>query len=286
MFDIVKETTADNLYMYGLLAESKNSKTAVIHIHGFEDDFFTNLFIPVVAKKLREAGVSFLTVQTRGMGDEYKFHTHSGSRKRYGAHHELLEEAYLDIDTWVKYLKKKGYTRIILQGYSLGTMKVIRYLFEGTYKKEISNVILLAPFDNTSLVKKYSLGYPLMVRLVASFVSKMGFGKYRIPFIRAGITFNTYLSWVGKDELSHVFDFYDKTFTFDVLKKISVPVMVIVGTEDEFFHSSNVKNPEEAMDILKKNIKIFSGKLLKGAGHGFFEYEEELARDITRFVSS
>jgi predicted alpha/beta hydrolase family esterase len=34
-----------------------------------------------------------------------------------------------------------------LQGHSLGTFKIVRYLFEGKYADKINKLILLAPFD-------------------------------------------------------------------------------------------------------------------------------------------
>ena len=64
---------------------------------------------------------------------------------------ELLEEAHLDISAWIKFLLDEGYQEIILQGHSLGTIKVIRYLFEGEYKNKISKLILLAPFEKHAL---------------------------------------------------------------------------------------------------------------------------------------
>ena len=52
------------------------------------------------------------------------------------------------------YLQKiQGYSEFILAGHSLGTIKSVRYLFEGEYADTIRSLILLAPFDKMDILK-------------------------------------------------------------------------------------------------------------------------------------
>jgi len=81
-----------------------------------------------------------------------------------------------------------------------------------------------------------------------------------------------------------MFAFFDKNYSFPILKKIQIPVKVIVGTSDEYFHPTNPKDPKEAFNILKSNVKNFSGKLIENANHGFAGYEDVVADEVLNFV--
>src|SRR3989344_3537114 len=131
---LLQISTSDGLDVHGFYVPSKGKKTAILHIHGFEGNFYDNNFVHVLADSLDEAGIGFLTVNTRGNGRDTDFSTVDNKLKRIGARYELLEEAHLDITAWLKFLIKEGYQQIVLQGHSLGTMKVVRYLFEGELK--------------------------------------------------------------------------------------------------------------------------------------------------------
>lgn len=286
MFDLVKTITKDDLILHGLFAPGEKKKTVLLHIHGFEGDFYTNEFTLAIAQKLYENRVSFLTVQTRGTGSEYLLKTTDGQWKRYGAHFELLEEAYKDIDAWIEFLQKRGYTTIILEGHSLGTMKVIRYLFEGSYPSIIKKLILLSPFDHQYYLEKVAKSnWQDNLKITYSKI-KEGRGEECLPpsFDHNPISYKTYVSWYKDTEVSRMFNFYNKSYTFSLLRKLSVPVKVIVGSKDEYFHPSNPNHPEAAIEIMKKHIKDFSYKLIENADHSFTGYEATVAHEVFDFI--
>lgn len=287
MFDLVETTTADNLILYGLHLPGDKNKPVLVHIHGFEGDFFTNRFIKPLANTLKENNIGFLTVQTRGMGSDYGFKTINDTWKRYGAHFERHEEAYMDIDAWIKFLQEQGYKNIILQGHSLGTMKIIRYLFEGSHPELIKKLILLAPFDNIYMAKSFENGKRWRINLEAAKQKVAeGKGEELMPkdWWDVEMSYQTYISWLDDNDFTHMFDFHDKKYPFPILNKIEIPVKVIVGTKDDFLHTSNKENPQEAMDIMKKNIKDFSFRLIDGATHSYTGYEEVVVEEILKYI--
>lgn len=284
---IIQVITADDIKLSGIFCQGKKNKPVVIHIHGFEGDFFTNKFVHKIAEKLNTKGITFLPVQTRGMANDYTLDMSKyGNGKRVGAHLELLEEAYLDIDAWVKYLNGQGYKNIVLQGHSLGTLKLVRYLFEGKYAKLVKKLILLCPFDKTAFIEPFTKGKWRDYLKIAETKIKAGEGTKIIPknWEVIELSYQSYLSWYRDDELSHMFDYSVKNYPFPVLRKINIPVKVIVGTKDEFFHPANPEHPEKAMAVLKKNIKHFSGTLIKGSQHGFVGYEGKVAGEVLKFL--
>lgn len=286
MFEVVRTTTADNLVLSGLLSEGDKHKPLVLHIHGFEGDFFTHEFISAISENLHKNNVAFLSVQTRGTANEFLYKSITGDWKQYGAHFELLEEAYLDIDAWVQFAHSMGYSDVVLQGHSLGTIKVVRYLFEGKHKERVRKLILLAPFDRTYLIERFASGKWQEFVMIAKQKVSEGKGGEIIPteFDEVVMSYKTYVSWHDENDFQHMYDFFDEHYTFPILNKIETPVKVIVGTKDEYFHPSNAEHPEEAIEALKANIKDFQYKLIENAEHSYTGYENIVADEVVNFV--
>lgn len=287
MFNLVQTATEDELVLSGLFSEGDTSKLLVIHIHGFEGDFFTRVFVHTIAFALEQQNIAFLSVQTRGMASDYLFQTTSAKWKRCGSHFELHEDAHYDIDAWIKFALERGYNNIILQGHSLGTMKVIRYLFQGKQPNVVTKLILLAPFDNIFMAE--SFGEKKWRENVKRAKQKVAEGKGEeiMPkeYWDIELSYQTYVTWLDENEYTHMFNFYDKSYSFPILNKIQIPVQVIVGTSDEYLHGSNPEHPEEAMEIMKKHIKDFSYLLIEGANHGYVGYEQKVADEVVKFVT-
>jgi pimeloyl-ACP methyl ester carboxylesterase len=69
-----------------------------------------------------------------------------------------------------------------------------------------------------------------------------------------------------------------------LLNKIDVPVKVIVGEHDDYFHPKNPNHPQEAIDTMKLNINDFSSCIIKDSGHQFAGKEHEVAQEVILFL--
>lgn len=291
MYELIKTKTEDSVVLNGLYIPGDKAKAIVIHIHGLEGDFFNNAFVNVIGKTLFKNGFGFLSIQTRGMGNEYNLDVDLGDGedkvRKYGAHFELLSEAYRDIDAAVKFLVDAGYSKIVLQGHSLGTFKVMRYMSEGKHKADISKLILLSPFDKNYLAEVYTGGkWPEYVKQAIKMI-KEGRGWEIIPkeWDDLVISYQTYASWYEDSEFGRMFNFSDNNYDFPVLSSLKIPVKVIVGSEDEYFYTSNKNNYQEALDIMTAHIKSFSSRLIESAHHTFGGYEEVVAEEVVKFLN-
>ena len=286
-FQLVKTRTSDNIYLSGLFVEGDTAKPAVVYLHGFEGDFYSHKFIIDIANTFDSNKFTLLSVQTRGTGGKTWFLDKEGNAKYIGSHFELLEEAFLDIDAWVKFLVEKGYENIIIAGHSLGTIKVIRYLFEGELKDMIKKLVLMCPFDKNGQENLVTRGkWRTYLNLAKKKIDQGKGTRYILKgWEEVNMSYQTFYSWYQEDDLGSMFDFYRPDYDFPVLNRISIPVHILVGTKDEFFHRTNPDNPQEAMDILLKNLKHGSGKLIENAKHSFGGYEEKLVNSILDFLS-
>jgi predicted alpha/beta-fold hydrolase len=250
---LIQVSTSDGLYLHGFYAPTPDRKVAVLHIHGYEGNFYENNFLYVLEEDLAKNNIAFLTVNTRGNNKTSDFNTTSGNIKTIGAWNELLEEAHLDISAWMKFLLDEGYQEIVLQGHSLGTIKVIRYLFEGEYKDKINKLILLAPFEK------------------------------RTP--PSDLSAKTLKSWDNESNLARVFDFSATDYNFPVLKQIKIPTKIIVGQKDPCFYPSDRNDYQKAMDILLTHIPNSQGVFIPDAVHSYAPNEGLMSQEVIKFIN-
>jgi pimeloyl-ACP methyl ester carboxylesterase len=287
MSSLVQTTTKDGLLLQGYFSD-ESPKKVVLHIHGFEGNFYENTFVQVMANHLRNKSISFLTVNTRGCEKIKDFNTVDGKIKTIGARYELLEDSAKDIDAWIEFLSGRGYEKIVLQGHSLGTMKAVRYLREGKHTDKVEKLILLSPFDKKGALEKYTKTPITELIVKAQKMIDEGKGDEMITpeFDEIVVSYKTYVSWYKQDDLGRMYEFCSPDYDFPALRAISIPTKVIVGSKDEFFHLSNPDHPEEALGLMEKHIPNCQTKLIGGANHGYRGYEQVLAEEIGDFAGN
>ncbi|HVX93100.1 MAG TPA: alpha/beta hydrolase [Candidatus Dojkabacteria bacterium] len=283
---LVQTSTSDGLILHGYYVPSKDKRIAVLQVHGLAGNFYEDTFTHIFAQEFEEQSIGYLTANNRGNGKDMDFNKVNGDSVRIGSQYELLEEAHLDITAWLKILIDEGYKEIVLMGHSAGSVKAVRYLFEGELKDKITKLILLSPID--------VLGF----RLAKGRIDIDGFLKQAQMKVDEGkgnelitsefdhdtLSYKTFISWYRRDDLGRMFDFFDKDYDFQILKHINIPTKILVGSNDEYFHPSNPSHPQEAMDILLKNISNSKGKTIEGAAHSFKPYENVMVKAVSSFV--
>ena len=283
---LLRISTSDGLYLHDYYVPAEDKKIAVLNIHGMNGNFYEVNYVYVLADALEKNGVGFLTVNTRGNGKDTDFDTVDEKIKRIGTRYELLEEAHLDITGWIKILINEGYKEIVLTGHSAGTIKVVRYLFEGELKDKVNKLILLAPIDvlGARIAKGRNNILDFLKKAEKKIGERNGNELVTSEFDHDILSYKTFISWYRQDDLGRMFGFSSKNYNFPVLRKIKIPTKVIVGSKDEYFHPSNPEHLEEAMEILLENIPDSTGKIIDEAGHCFVSHEDEMAREVCQFI--
>jgi len=285
---LVQTTTKDDFILNGIYSDGDKNSEAIIFIHGFTGDFYTHKFIHTIGQALQDWQKAFVLAQTRGTGIQTEIIKSNRAEEEYiGSFFEKIEDSHLDISGWIKFLVEQGYRKIILMGHSLGTIKSVRYLFEGEYKDRVTKLILLAPFDKNSYVEKKTKGEWKEHLKIAEQKIKEGKELERIPntFDDFPMTYRTYYSSYKQDDFGCMFDFYRKDYNFPILNQINIPVTTIVGDLDEFLYMKEFnKDGNEIGEILKKNIKDSEFNLIPGAAHTFVGKEDEVTNLVLKFI--
>src|SRR3989344_5296935 len=129
--EIISFEALDKLQLEGLLCAPFKSKTCVVHVHGMTDNFVGLGIIDRLSRAAHNTGMSFFTMNTRGMGSIttfFRLKEHFTSRT-IGTSFENFKECVLDIHAALKMLHSRGYQNFILSGHSTGCQKIAYYQF-------------------------------------------------------------------------------------------------------------------------------------------------------------
>ena len=221
--------------------------------------------------------IAFLMVQHSGTG------TGAAALERF-------EDCVEDIQTWVDYVKKIGYTEIWLQAHSLGAPKIAYYM-DMVKPDNIAGLILLSPSEMIGLVhdpigqKDFDAMYPEAIKLVAenkpdTILSHKLWGE---NLMSAG----TFLNLFDEDTNSAIFNYANPELGWKTVNNTDVPVLAITGTKDDGI--ATVMEPHLAMKKLES--ELISSKRVKtivydGAEHDFIGFEERLVKDVVEFIQA
>ncbi len=282
----MKLQTADKFVLNAFWIAGLAGKPVVVHIHGYGGNFYANQFVHTIGDVVSALGYGYLSIETRGSYDQQGLEVYGKGFSNTGAYLERLEDAYLDIDAAIGFLLKKGFDQIVLQGHSLGTAKVVRYLYEGNHRELVKKLVLLCPFERFALANMLTLGNLPEYKEIAQKKVDEGFVNDLIPveWHLVPMSYGTFCSWYQDNEANHCFDYAQPNYDSSYLKTIKQPVCIIVGSKDEFFSPHQPARPHDSLNQLQKQFFNCEAWLIEGARHSFREYEEVVAEKVKNFL--
>ena len=283
---IVHIITPDKLDLYGILLSTKKKESIIINIHGTADNFYDNDFIWEIAKTLEPFNVSMLSVNNRGSYNLEFYDYGPTARRNSGASVEIFEESVIDIDAWVKFALSLGYKKIILQGHSLGTEKVVYYMSKGKYRSKISSIILLGFSDSYGTHYEYfkKTTTKLLAEAKALVKNKKAYQFLTKEWLsHAGVlpqSAEAHLNFFKpSSELSKAFPIRQGK-NLSMYQNIKVPILGIIGDRGEY----TVVPKEEAIKLLKNENKRAAIYQIEKSDHSFTGREKELANIIKKSI--
>jgi len=280
----VRITTDDKLVLSGnCYFPDKSIKKAILHIHGMAGNFYENSFLQFMASEFTNEDYAFLAINNRGAGIFFDFPVADGKEtyKRIGNAYEIFEECIYDIKAGLDFLEKEGYTEIVLQGHSLGSVKVAYYIATMADKR-VSKLVLVSPSDMVGLSEDKN--HESRMSLSKKFV-KEGKGSELLPELLWGwywLSAKSYISLSERGSAVDVFSTYDKEAS-SCIKNIIIPTLAILGGMDD----AAILPVEESLKVIKekaKNTTRFDTAIIGKATHSYFGYEKELADTITKWL--
>lgn len=281
----IRATTDDKLILQGLLCEpKKNTNKIILHIHGMAGNFYENRFLDSMAKTFTDNGWAFLSPNTRGHDYIADFPL-AGAKEKYervGNFREKFEECIYDIKSWMDCVESKGYKDVVLQGHSLGAVKVVYYLGK-TNDKRVNKLVLASPPDMVGLAEAESNHKELLT--LSKKMIKNGKGNEILPKLLWNwyyLSAKTYTDFCQRDNPIDVFNTYNKE-KFSIISKITVPTLAFFGSKDD----AVIMPVKEALGVIKnkaKNCPQFDTRIIDGAPHSYFKHEDEMAEQIINWI--
>ena len=287
---IVRTTSEDGLELQGILYDDvPNKDTIVIHIHGSNGNFYENYFLDYMAKQYNSCSIVFLPVSTRGRDyySDFIIKKSDGSHEtiKIGGIREKFSDCTKDIMGWYKYIKSLKYRKIILQGHSLGAMKVV-YFASDIHECKLDGIILLSPPDLFGLMNALKSGRMSNDLKYANKYRELHPSKlmpedaYFDP-----ITVEAYYDLISNKDLTGMFAFYDKTNLENPrIKNVTTNVLGTFGTIDEAV-VDEINECERLLKLSLVNSKMVETKIFKGANHYYKGQEDKMAKYLSTWVS-
>lgn len=294
--ELVRTFTEDGLELHGLFcspADREANGMALLHVPGFTGNFYGEKFVDYIAERVTKRGCAFLAVNTRGHDYLSGFIRKTDSGITYvqiGGAYEIFEECIFDVKAWIDFLQGRGYSRVILEGESLGTLKTVFYEHQ-TQDERVRGVVLISPVDHIGLQRmatggKYDEAINIARQMIEHGKSDELMPRVYCPLWRFSISAKSYINAFGPNTKSSIFNFHDPNARFEELSTIKCPMLATYGTIREAVVDNKV---EEALSIIKrraKSSKRCDTAIIRDAPHNYLGREEELSETIGNWITT
>ncbi len=284
--EIVEFFASDGVSLDGVLrTKEKNNEALLIQVHGMTANCLGSRNA-IIAKEVARFGIDSLSFNNRGSDIVRFIKFKDGTKKLAGTAFEDISDSYFDICGAIEFALSRGYTRVYLQGHSLGATKVV-YAYNRMLKenkklsKHVKAIILMSLVDVVNLVKHMAKGYIPY----AEAALKKGhdtFLFYKEEFI-SPMSPATFLRYAKHGKDINFAQFGKEHDEFEVLNSFKIPLFFRWGNNNEIA----LMDIPKQVEFVKKKIHNphLDAKYIDGANHSYVGKEAELARDIASFLA-
>jgi len=271
--------------------------SCVVHVHGWEGNFYENRFVDHAVRACGRLGLAFAAFNNRGhdyVADVLRDRSQKAKGKsqnakvtarfdyvQLGGMFERFGECLPDVKAAVDFAQARGCRRVFLQGHSLGAMKVTYYLAK-TRDPRIAGLILLSPADTLGWIReKLGRTFPKALAYARRLIQQ-GRGPELMPsrFHDSPVSARTFVEAYGPKSLTGIFNISrtDRQ-RFPELAAVSVPVLLAVGTVEEYFVGPAQRFVDGIAECIE-NCRSFTGVVIEGAPHNYLGHEPALAAEL------
>ena len=276
---LVSVRTRDGVVLDGVAAHPRGRRrTALLWVHGLGSSFSSGQpLIRALSARLTTAGIGYLKLDTRGHGLVAR-----AGHRLVGAAFERFGASVHDIRAAIALAVGSGYRRVILAGHSTGANKALHYVAR-TRDRRVAGLMLLGPISDVAGERK-RIGRRALARRVATAerIARRD-PEALVPRAWGFLSARRFISLYRPGEAEDVFPYYRPDARWTALRRIRVPLAVIVGGRDEYLD----RRAAEMIAAFERNAiraRAFTGVVVPRARHGFRGHEPALARAIVRWA--
>ncbi|MEU1496942.1 alpha/beta hydrolase [Streptomyces sp. NPDC005732] len=260
-FELVTVSFGDGL-LHGMTHGSGN--VLALHLHGTWGNFYENPFVAALAPVYADHGIRYAAVNLP---------SHDG-----GSIAESMSDSLSALDAWVAELASPD-SAIILQGHSLGALKIISAWQKNHHlMRRVKATVLISPFDAVAFYGgKTTEEIDTNRRAIEEHAAKFGENSF-IPedvFDLWPLNSAMYLAATQAGGDWDIFPSRDGMHA-NALQQITCPTFVALGSED----FASFPAPQIVAESLTKQQTL----LVEGAPHNFAGKESELSAKVSAFL--
>lgn len=284
--ECVKFNATDGILLDGILHKCENTTNEIIiQIHGMTSNCLKNREL-VIANRVIELKINTLCFNNRGSEIIKYCKKENGKKILQGTAYEDVEECSYDIIGAIKFAVELGYTKIHLEGHSLGSTKIVyaynQMLKENSeYLRYIKSIILLSLIDIPDMLNTYTAKEFIKLANDKENENKteelMPIDASLYPF-----SVKTFLRYIKYNNNIDFAQYNNENYNFEYLNNIKIPLFMRWGNYKELI-KQDVKN---LVSTLKNKIhnEYLDINYINGANHSYKDKENILADEIYKFI--
>ena len=293
MLEKIYFDTEDNIELFGLLQRPDNNietDEIVISVHGMQSNCYKKRE-DILGNTINNSGIAYFAFNNRGTEIAcYTKRTDGSKTLNGGCAFEDVLESYYDIKGAIDKMLELGYTKIHLQGHSLGCTKIVysyNRLKNENYNNidKIRSIILLSWVDLVEL-QKYDLGIEKYNKVLELAIQKEKNNQEMDLLPREcfdhPISVKSYLRYYRDNKDINFAKFSDKEYDFKEINNINIPLFLRWGESDLV-----IQKLDKLIDFLKSKINNYELDIsyIKDTDHGYTNKEEVLGKEIVKFLA-
>ncbi len=204
-----------------------------------------------------------------------------------GTGFEHFEDCRLDLRAACRFLRELGYARIVLAGHSTGANKACYTLGMGPIEGVVG-AALLGPASDVGTHSRTASAWAIHWNLKrAARMVHRGEGDSLLPLRGEEGIYSAarYLSLFTPGGAEDTFPSHDKHASFAALSKISVPLFLCFGEQEEHLVLPVTKDLEILKNAATASPAVTT-QIIPGATHGFREAEQPLAEALFTWMQT
>lgn len=257
----VTEDYRPGIKLYGHLHDPGETDTVLAFNHGWAGRAFLNEFLDEAIKSLAAARIAFFTYDSVGANEGTWF----GNQKVGGGKRDFAHSVS-HIGSVMQALRKEGFERVILGGFSMGGSEVVNYQTSGKDFSLTPRLIGNVLFNLTNLPEWFRSSDPNIASLLRKAEAAIAAGNpeeevgtheaFEMPVVAAMIKSVT--------EREGPADAY----RMEKLGSLAVPTLILAGGEDQTIRSTFGNLTAWEQQIRSFNNHQLRPVIVRGADHG------------------
>jgi pimeloyl-ACP methyl ester carboxylesterase len=283
--ELVYVRSTDDVVSAGVrftVPKESSKPIAIVWVHGWGANFYLPSYVGI-GRALADRGYATLSVNTRmhdiGNAEKYSLF---GKRVRGGGYWGVTSQDALDIAAWIDFVKRLGFSKVVLVGHSAGWASVGRYQAERGDSR-VAGLVLAS-----GMIGPAQQSDPELIAQAKKLVADgAGEDLLRLPnrSFPAFISAATYLDMENTPPEYKDFFGLAHTQTPAVLR-VKCPILAFFGTKDDISGEKELSALKSSLERLPGGSPKIDTAMIVNGDHEYVGEESQVAEKVAHWMDA